>query len=185
MKHTPTEDKALKAAQSATEIPAEEYLAIRKIPEAQRTHAQRRARLEDHLKCAAAAFEQRERSNDLYRHFLKEGDRTEARYHAPSQLLDSMPSLRRRLTEAWKDLAEFDRMPLARNVQTDTKRWLKTKRFFAALELQKAIERNGGKVRYRQTMTHAREKAYALIRAANPEKEKKPQAEPMQLALGV
>ena len=86
MKHTPAEQKALDAAKNIKTLPAAEYVAIRQTPAAQRTVTQRRAMLEDDLKHAAEAFESRERSNDLYRHYLRKGDRSEARWHAPSPL---------------------------------------------------------------------------------------------------
>ena len=184
MKHTPTEQKALDAAKNIAPIPAAEYVAIRQTPATQRTVAQTRAMLEDDLKHAAEAFESRERSNDLYRHYLKTGDRSEARWHAPSPLVASTQSIRRDLVEAWKDLLEFERMPLAPRVRTESKRWQKSTRFFALLEVQSTIERNGGKVRHRRRLAR-KDILYArLIAPENPQRETRT-PEPLQLALGV
>ena len=184
MKHTPAEQKALDAAKNIKPLPAAEYVAIRQTPAAQRTVTQRRAMLEDDLKHAAEAFESRERSNDLYRHYLRKGDRSEARWHAPSPLVASTQSLRRDLVEAWKDLLEFERMPLAPSVRTESKRWRKSTRFFALLEVQRTIERNGGKVRHRHRLAR-KDILYArLIAPENPQKETRT-PEPLQLALGV
>ena len=184
MKHTPAEQKALDAAKNIKPLPAAEYVAIRKTPAAQRTVTQRRAMLEDDLKNAAEAFESRERSNDLYRHYLKTGDRSEARWHAPSPLVASTQSLRRDLVEAWKDLAEFERLPLAPSVRTESKRWRKNTRFFALLEVQRTIERNGGKVRHSRRPTR-KDILYArLIAPQNPQTGTRT-PEPLQLALGV
>ena len=184
MKHTPAEQKALDAARTVTPVPPAEYLAIVKTPAAHRTVTQRRAMLEHDLKQAAEAFESRERSNDLYRHYLRKGDRSEARWHAPSPLRDSTPRLRRDLVEAWKDLIEFERMPLAPHVRTEPKRWQKSTRFFALLEMQRAIEKNGGKVRHRHRPSR-KDALYArLIAPGNPQRET-PTPEPQQLALDV
>ena len=184
MKHTPTEQKALDAAKNLDPIPAAEYVAIRKTPDAQRTVTQRRAMLENDLKRASEAFESRERSNDLYRHFLRTGDRSEARWYSPSPLVASTQSLRRDLVEAWKDLTEFERLPLAPSVRTESKRWQKSTRFFALLEVQRAIERNGGKVRHLRRPTR-KDALYArLIAPGNPQRENRT-PEPLQLALNV
>jgi len=184
MKHTPAEQKALDAAKNIKPLPAAEYVPIRQTPAAQRTVTQTRAMLEDDLKHAAEAFESRERSNDLYRHYLRKGDRSEARWHAPSPLVASTQSLRRDLVEAWKDLLEFERMPLAPSVRTESKRWRKSTRFFALLEVQRTIERNGGKVRHRHRPTR-KDILYArLIVPGNLQKETRT-PEPQQLALGV
>jgi len=184
MKHTPTEQKALNAAKNIDPMPAAEYVAIRKTPAAQRNVTQRRAMLEDDLKHAAEAFESRERSNDLYRHYLKTGDRSEARWHAPSPLVASTQSIRRDLVEAWKDLSEFERMPLAPRVRTESKRWQKSKRFFALLEVQRTIERNGGKVRHRYRPTR-KDALYARVIAPGNLQRANRTPEPRQLALDV
>jgi hypothetical protein len=184
MKHTPTERKALDAANNIDPLPASEYVAIRKTPATLRTVTQRRAMLEADLKHAAEAFESRERSNDLYRHYLRKGDRSEARWHAPSPLVASTQSLRRDLVEAWKDLLEFERLPLAPRVSREPKRWRKSTRFFELLEVQRAIEKNGGKVRHRQRPTR-KDALYArLIAPGNPQRGNRT-PEPLQLALGV
>jgi hypothetical protein len=184
MKHTPTERKALDAAKNIAPMPAAEYVAIRKTPAAQRTVTQRRSIFEDDLKHAAEAFESRERTNDLYRHFLRKGDRSEARWHAPSPLVASTQSLRRDLVEAWKDLLEFERMPLAPRVTREPKRWRKSTRFFALLEVQRTIEKNGGKVRHRHRPTR-KDILYArLIAPGNPQRGNRT-PEPLQLALNV
>ena len=184
MKHTPTEQKALDAAKNIAPIPAAEYVTIRKIPAAQRTVTQIRAMLEDDLKRAAEAFESRERSNDLYRHYLKTGDRSEARWYAPSPLVASTQSLRRDLVEAWKDLVEFERLPLAPRVRTESKRWQKSTRFFELLEVQRVIERNGGKVRHRHRPTR-KEVIYARVIAPSNPQRVNLTPEPLQLALNV
>ena len=183
MKLTPTEQKALAAARLIHPVTDAEYVAIRKTLSAQRTYTQRRAVLEADLKQAAEAFESRERSNDLYRHYLKAGNLSEARWHAPSQLQDSTQSVRRDLTEAWKALTEFDRMPLAPLVGREPKRWRKSERFFMVMQVQRAIERNGGKVRYQRRPTR-KDIIYArLIASGNTNKNNAP--EPQQLALGL
>jgi hypothetical protein len=115
---------------------------------------------------------------------LKTGDRSEARWYAPSPLVASTQSLRRDLTEAWKDLIEFESMPLAPRVGRESKRWQKSSRFFVLLEVQRVIERNGGKVRYRRRSTR-KDALYArVIAPANPQRENRT-PEPQQLALGV
>jgi len=182
MKRTPSEQKALAAARLVIPITDAEYVAIRKMPGVQRTVTQRRAVLEDDLKHAAEAFESRERTNDLYRHYLKTGDREEARWHAPSPLVESTQSLRRELVDAWKALADFDRMPFAPFLSRETKRSLKSRRFFLALDVQRAIERNGGKVRYRHRPTR-KDAVYARVIA--PANKTASTREPRQLALGV
>lgn len=182
MKHTPAEQKAIEAARLAATLTDAEYVAIRKSPGAQRTITQRRALLESDLKRAGETFESRERSNDLYRHYLKTGDTAEARWHAPSPLLTSTATIRRELVEAWKELAEFDRMPFAPHVGREPKRWLKTERYHRLMEIQRAIERNGGKVRYRQRTTR-QEAIYARVIAPGNTMNTKP--EPRQLALGL
>jgi len=175
MKLTPTEQKALAAARLIHPVTDAEYVAIRKTPSAQRTYTQRRAVLEADLKQAADAFESRERSNDLYRYYLKTGNRSEARWHAPSQLQDSTQRIRRDLVEAWKELAEFERMPLAPLVGRETKRWHKSERFFMVMEVQRAIERNGGKVRY-QRRPAKRDVIYArVIASGDPKKNSAPE----------
>ena len=184
MKRTPTEQKALNAAREIAPMPAAEYVAIRKMPAAQRTITQRRSVLEDDLKRAAEAFERRELSNDLYRHYLKTGDRAEARWHAPSPLVASTQSIRRDLVEEWKDLVEFESMPLAPRVRTESKRWQKSKRFFALLEVQRTIERNGGKVRHRYRPTR-KDAIYARVIAPGNPKRVNRTPEPRQLALDV
>ncbi len=184
MKHTPAEQKALDAAKNIKPMPAAEYVAIRKTPAALRTVTQTRAMLEADLKHAAEAFESRERSNDLYRHYLRKGDRSEARWHAPSPLVASTQSLRRDIVEAWKNLLEFERMPLAPSVRTESKRWRKSTRFFELLEVQRSIERNGGKVRHRHSPTR-KDILYARLIAPEDTKPGKHIPEPLQLALGV
>ena len=184
MKRTPSEQKALAAARLVVPITDAEYVAIRKTPSAQRTVTQRRAILESDLKRAAETFESRERSNDLYHHYLKTGDRSEARWHAPSPLVASTQSIRRDLVEAWKDLTGFDRMPLAPIVRHETKRWQKSQRFFMVLEVQRAIERNGGKVRYRHRPTR-KDAIYARVIAPGNTKKDNRTPELQQLALGV
>ena len=182
MKKTPTEQKALKAAKEIEPMPATANMEIRRTPYAQRTITQRRAILADDLRRAADTFEQRERSNDLYHHYLKTGNITEARYHAPSPLVDSTQSLRRNLSEAWKALLAFDNQPLAPHTTNEPKRWMKSQRYFMLLDVQRAIERNGGKVRYRQRQT---KKDLIYARVIAPANNPKQPAEPQQMALGL
>ncbi len=181
MKHTSQEQKAIEAARAAEDLPDAEYVAIRKTPSQQRTIAQRRALLASDLKRAGETFESRERSNDLYHHYLKTGDTAEARWHAPSPLLTPTAAIRRELVEAWKELAEFDAMPFAPHVGREPKRWLKTERFHRLMEIQREIERNGGKVRYVQR-TPRQESIYARIIASD---QRRNNHEPQQLPLEV
>ncbi len=181
MKHTNQEQKAIEAARAAEDLPDAEYDAIRKTPSQQRTIPQRRALLASDLKRAGQTFEDRERSNDLYRHYLKTGDRAEARWHAPSPLLTSTAAIRRELVEAWKDLTQFDAMPFAPHVSHEPKRWLKSERFHRLMEIQREIERQGGKVRYVQRTTR-QEAIYARIIASDQPKNKH---EPQQIPLGI
>ena len=176
MKHTRMEDKALETAGDIKPMTAKEWAQIRDTPRQQRTLPQRRALLADTLKRAAEEFEQRERNNDLYRYYLKEGNRTEARYHAPSGLQDKTSCLRYRLTEAWKALRDFDRSPLAQNVSTESKTWAKRNRFWQAMDAERAIQKNGGKVRYRRKRTR-RDEIYdrIILRANRAEQPAKPE----------
>lgn len=184
MKHSPTENKALAAARGIEPMTPEEWAVIRETPRERRSIEQRHALLRDTLKAAAGAFEDRERTNDLYRHYLKQGDRSEARWHAPSPLQDSTDTLRRRLTDAWKALQDFERMPLAPNVGAESKRWRKSTRFWQVMDAQKAIEKNGGKVRYRQRKTRKDLIYERVIAPHNPRPDAAPRG-PQQLALSL
>lgn len=184
MKHSPSEDKALKRAASITSLPPEQFVAIARTPHAQRNVAQRKAMLEDKLKTAAEDFMKRENSNELYRYYREKGDMTNARYYAPSQLQDSTNALRRRLTETWKELTQFDQMPLAPYISRDSKRWAKTARFFEVQKVQRAIEKNGGRVRYRIRKTRA-DLVYARVIAPANRKPGEAKPEPQQLAFSL
>ena len=75
-------------------------------------------------------------------------------------------------------------MPLAPQVRTESKRWRKSTRFFALLEVQRTIERNGGKVRHRRRPTR-KDILYARLIAPENTQQRNRTPEPLQLALGV
>ncbi len=73
-------------------------------------------------------------------------------------------------------------MPFAPHVGRKPKRWLKTERFHRLMEIQRAIERNGGRVRYVQRTTR-QEAIYARIIAQGNPENTKPEPRQMVLAL--